>query len=229
MDCRKFQRNLEDYLEGGLDFSSRFAMERHAQQCIACGKNMADIQRLSQTVRELKKVKAPVNFEEAVINRIGMQKTHARFPWIQRFWIYGIEGLSWRKLAIAASSIALLGWGFYFAMHRTPDEPYSSPALIADEKSPVIENDGVKKVDIETPQPGLASKRKPRPEVIQSLTMPEDTLAVREDIIDPDSEFAEILVRGSDNRPVTWRLPKRIIREQNSPPSEEYFIRNVSH
>ena len=40
MNCRTFQKNLEDYLADGLDFAGRFGMERHARQCISCGKEM---------------------------------------------------------------------------------------------------------------------------------------------------------------------------------------------
>ena len=47
MDCRTFNKKLEDYLEGGLDFPGRFGMERHAGHCFACGKTVADAQKLN--------------------------------------------------------------------------------------------------------------------------------------------------------------------------------------
>jgi hypothetical protein len=59
MDCRKFHRDLEDYLEDGLDFSSRFGVERHAQQCIHCGKVLSNAQQLRRMTRQIEKVKAP--------------------------------------------------------------------------------------------------------------------------------------------------------------------------
>jgi len=46
MNCRTFHRTLEDYLEGGLDFSGRFGMERHARQCLSCGSRFTTYERL---------------------------------------------------------------------------------------------------------------------------------------------------------------------------------------
>ena len=106
MDCKTFHKNLEDYLEDGLDFAGRFGMERHAQQCIGCGKDMADAQQIRRMVSELERVKAPDSFEASVISEIGKRKWDARSTGIRRFWIYGPEGPQWRKLALASSSLA---------------------------------------------------------------------------------------------------------------------------
>ena len=106
MNCRTFHRTLEDYLEGGLDFSGRFGMERHAQQCISCGKEMSDAQRLRRMVSELQRVKAPANFEASVLREIGMRKAHGRFSGFRSLWIYGFEWPSFRKLALASSCLA---------------------------------------------------------------------------------------------------------------------------
>ena len=78
MDCRKFHGNFEDYLEGGLDFAGRFGMERHAQQCIVCGKKLAAAQRLRAMARELQRVQAPLNFESSVLNEIARIKGHGQ-------------------------------------------------------------------------------------------------------------------------------------------------------
>ncbi len=87
MNCRTFHRTLEDYLEGGLDFSGRFGMERHARQCLSCGKEMSDAQRLHQMVSELQRVKAPSDFEASVLREIGMRKAHGRFSGFRSFWM----------------------------------------------------------------------------------------------------------------------------------------------
>ncbi len=60
MNCRTFHRTLEDYLEGGLDFSGRFGMERHARQCLSCGKEMSDAQQLRRMVSEFSALRRPL-------------------------------------------------------------------------------------------------------------------------------------------------------------------------
>src|SRR2546422_10036868 len=86
MDCRSFQKNLEDYLEGGLDFGGRFGMERHAQQCYVCGRDIANARWLAEMARGLKPVAAPPHFESAVLARIHAKDSRS---WFWSLWIYG--------------------------------------------------------------------------------------------------------------------------------------------
>src|SRR5512138_3416970 len=107
MDCRKFRNNLEDYLQGELDFPGRFGMERHAQQCLHCGRDVAEDQKLGEMARGLSRVKAPPNFESGLLADIRARniRRSARF-W--RYWEYGLEWVSWRSAAVGASAVALL-------------------------------------------------------------------------------------------------------------------------
>ena len=142
MDCNKFHQNLEDYLEDGLDFPGRFGMERHAQQCIRCGKEMAGAQQLRRMMSEMDRVKAPSNFESSVLNEIGKLKARSRFFNFKRWWFYGFELPSARKLALASSCVAVLAFGiFYFSdrPRRTAPGPLSNPpALMVQEPAKVI-------------------------------------------------------------------------------------------
>src|SRR5437867_13402331 len=106
MDGRSFEKNLEDYLEGGLDFPGRFGMERHAQQCYVCGKGMATAQRLSALAKDIGHVSAPVNLEASVLARIHARDSRS---WLHDFWVYRFEGPSWRALALTALSMAFVG------------------------------------------------------------------------------------------------------------------------
>src|SRR5512143_3119792 len=107
MDCRKFRNNLEDYLQGELDFPGRFGMERHAQQCLHCGQDVADAQKLGEMTRELKRVKAPPNFEATVLARIRARNVRrSRKFW--RYWEYLPEWVSWRSAAVGVSAAALV-------------------------------------------------------------------------------------------------------------------------
>ncbi len=227
MDCRTFHRNLEDYLEGGLDFSGRFGMERHALQCIRCGKELAGAQKLSHMALELRRVKAPENFEASVLDKIARRKTRSGFSWIRRFLIYGIEWPSWQKLAVAASSVAIIGIAAIPLYHRMVPGPGPVPSVASSRTAPAeTPKSAVTEPVQNTIEPAetkeiarvSASLETPRP--LKRAHMP--------DLESTETEYLEYQVTGPDNRPVTIRLPKRI-RMQYGQASEEYFIRNVSH
>jgi hypothetical protein len=235
MNCRTFHRNLEDYLEDGLDFPGRFGMERHAQQCIGCGKVMADAQRIGQMTRELKRVKAPSNFEEKLLEEIGKHKSNRRFSRFRRLWIYGFEPMPWRKLALGSASFAVLLLGLLFAFNhsffrplphpKTPLQASTPPAapLPKAETNPgiIAANSAEKNRGNKTAQKAPKKISEPQPMDIAQQQM----LADQE-----EAGFIEYPVIGPDNRPVIIRMPlPKEIQMQYGQPSEEYFIRNVSH
>lgn len=255
MNCRIFHRSLEDYLQGGLDFSSRFGMERHAQQCLHCGKDLADAQSLHRMMTELTRVKAPSNFESLVSDKIAARKTHGAFSRIRSFGIYGFSWPSWRKLALATSSLALLGFGIFYASHRQTLDPSpglisEKPQIISPTASPVPE-----KPQAVSPSPSLVAKKpqtidikkkdifqanleapvsKPPvdsevPTVAEAKQFPPpiDFEALENQGI-TDVEAVDYLLVGPDNYPALDRLPKKLYMPYGQA-SEEYFIRNVSH
>jgi hypothetical protein len=131
MDCRKFHRILEDYLEDGLDFSGRFGMERHAQQCIGCGKVLSNAQQLRRMARQLDRVKAPGSFEADVLREIGRREARGRFFGLRRFWLYGFDPPSIRRWALVASCLAVLVIGALRLLpelfdRTTPESPAAS-------------------------------------------------------------------------------------------------------
>ena len=131
MDCRNFHRNLEDYLEGGLDFPGRFGMERHAQQCISCGKTVADAQKLSQMARQLGRVGAPADFEASLLKRIQSEGVR-RTAW--RSWrpAVGLFEFPVRRFAVAGGlTLLLAGVGFFFVARWTGADGSSSAPITA--------------------------------------------------------------------------------------------------
>jgi len=233
MDCRTFHRKLEDYLENGLDFSGRFGMERHAQQCIRCGKVMADAQHLRQMASALHRVKAPANFESSVLKEIAIRKAHGRLWNVWRYWIHGFEWPSWRKVAFASSSLAILIIAMFYASHRATFEPAPTPPRVALEPAKIaIEVKEVKdspdnKVDVVlSKEPITTETRKLAIKAQSPRKAVEPELLVNQGAQEMD--YVEYTIRGSDNHAVPVRLPKRIPLRYNQM-SEEYFIRNVSH
>jgi len=221
MDCRTFRGRLEDYLEGGLDFPGRFGMERHAQQCFSCGKIVADAQELSRKVRECKRVAAPPGFETAVMKRIQDAAAERRFrhPFLSWRWDFGRA--SWRLLAAGASSIALLGLGIFFTLRFAPR---ARPAP----ESPVVAAPA-------RPAPALAD-RNANPQRRADLSRQKSLEAMMRNVPDlpiesvesSDSDYVELLIPDAGGRMRVVRLPGTI-RMRYGQPSEQYFIRNVSH
>jgi hypothetical protein len=142
MNCRKFERRLEDYLQGGLDFATRFGMERHAKQCILCARELADAQRLGQRARELERVKAPPDFESSVLREIAKRRSRGIVPFVRKFWIYGVEWPSWQKVALAALSVSILGIGVFYLSRWPVPGGAPSPALVADTPMIVLPKKG---------------------------------------------------------------------------------------
>jgi len=241
MNCRTFHRSLEDYLQGGMDFSSRFGLERHAQQCLHCGKDLADAQNLHRMTAELTRVKAPSNFESLVGDKIAARKTHGTFSRIRSFGLYGFDWFSWRKLALATSSLAVLGFGIFYASHQQTLSPVrglisEKPPSISPAPSPVPEKS--LPINVKPKDDFQASLKAP---VMQPKVAPEVPRVAEEKQYPPPIDFdalesqgiteveaADYLLVGPDNHPALDKLPKKLYMPYGQA-SEEYFIRNVSH
>lgn len=247
MDCRTFHRNFEDYLEDGLDFAGRFGMERHADQCISCGKDLAAAQKLRSMVRELEHVKAPEGFEASVLNRIGNRKARGRFcSGLRRLWIYGLERPS-LKLSLTFCSLAVAGFGVFLLSNSAVDNepPVVSPVAVhkpAAVEPEIKEPVSVPQVREAAPVPlpvkevARTEEISKRPEVVSEVAvkappvsvLPQPGPVANLDIAETD--YVEYQMIGPDKRPVTLRFPLQIkTRMQSGQTHEEYFIRNVSH
>lgn len=237
MNCRTFHKNLEDYLQDGLDFSNRFAIEKHAQQCIGCGKDLADALDLRRMAFDLKQVEAPADFESSLLDKIGMCKAHRRFSGIRRFWIYGPEWLSWRKLMVASSGLAVLALGIMVSSRRPVLNP-PAPTMAARQPEKVEEKERPPFVrtnpDLPEPVPAAVHPKTDLPMPIER-DIPKAVQASFQNggwgaidsrrVLAPD--IINIGVTESTFRPMPM-LPK-MIWIQYRPASEEYFIQNVSH
>ena len=120
MNCRDFYRNLEDYIDGELDFAGRFGMERHAEQCFACGKKLADARRLRLLTVSLARVKAPADFEARVRREIVLRKSQRILAPIRNRLAFGFE---WRRFAFPAAVCAALIFGIFSARQFRLYEP----------------------------------------------------------------------------------------------------------
>ena len=181
MDCRNFNEKLEDYLDGGLDFADRFRMERHAEQCFACGKELADAKALRLLTVSLARVKAPADFESRVCREIALRKSQGIFVRIRNYMVSGFE---WRRLALATTVCVMLAFVIFPARQ-------------------ILRQDA--------PLPMIAEEE-------EFTETPENS----------ETKALDLLLVGPDNHYTPERLPRKIY-VRYGPPSEEYFIRNVSH
>jgi hypothetical protein len=230
MDCRKFHRILEDYLEDDLDFSGRFGMERHAQQCIGCGKVLANAQRLRRMASQLERVRAPENFEAAVLNRIGKWEMHGPFSGFRRFWLYGFDMPSVRKLVLITSCSAVLIIAALYLYPTLMDR--TAPEGSAAQVFPELETSDGGSMPAPETTAVAAQPVPPLPvEVPQIRKIRKSSEQAYDQMVDQevtDSDYLEFQVIGPDNRPITFRWPTRYrVRYGQTP--EEYFLRNVSH
>ncbi len=225
MDCRTFRSRLEDYLEGGLDFPSRFGMERHAQQCFSCGKTVTDAQELARVARECHRVSAPPGFEASVMQRIQAAKGRRGFLRNLEFRLWSFDRLSLRWVAAGISSVVLLGLGTFLVLRfAAGGHQESGAATVAQSERglspqvPVANPTGLEEASQQNP---IASMP------IRTGRAVDPELPFRE-MESADSDFVDWLIPGPDNRMRVVRLP-RTIRMRYQHPSKMYFIRNVSH
>jgi len=237
MDCRTFHRKLDDYLQSGMDFAGRFGVERHAQQCLACGKSLKDAVRLNQMAREMRRVQAPPDFESALLARIQAVKVQRRSSRLWKLWVFGLEQVSWGPVAIGTASAALVVLAV-FVFVRNGDmgglawsrRPAAPPVL----EAPAAE-DAAATSSARAPSrygPGSVSS-----EILDPQILPVGDARSRyflgEDwttrYLDPaDMGFVEYPLPGGGEQQLIMRLP-RSIRLRYGQASRDYFIRNVSH
>jgi len=186
MDCRNFHRNLEDYLNGGLDFAGRLGIERHAEQCFACGKELADARELRLMAASLTRVKAPADFEARLRREIALRKSQGISVRIRNYLAFGLQ---WRRFAFAAAVCAALVFGIFSAQYIRRDAPVPTVA--------------------ENSNSAMETELEEAPENFKL-------------------EALELLLVSPNNFQTPEQLPRKI-HVRYGPPSEEYFIRKVSH
>ncbi len=234
MDCSTFHKSLEDYLDGGLDFPGRFGVERHAQQCLCCGKDLADAQRISRLTKELNRVKAPSDFEAQVHRRIQSRGLH-RHPKLWKLKYFWWDRIPFRSLAWGTATLVLLVGGVFYSFHwisigqNSPDSSLSA-------RNPLPENVPVTQDSRQPSVPAGVASNEARSTASKRLypMQAQDSRFVMESDAPPwsiepgDTEYVEYLVPAAGGQQLVMRLPKTI-RMRHGQPSEEYFIRNVSH
>ncbi len=235
MDCGAFHKNLEDYLQGGLDYAGRLGMERHGEQCFRCGQELAQALELHEMAAGLRAVAAPNGFEDAVLQRIRADESRGRSWSLYRDWIYGFEWANWRRIAIASSGLAVIVFAGLFLVYRSASDRGQLYPLVSGEEPLNVPSKPQNNPVIPPPSVSGRSAMMARavsvgtPAAVMPQPAAEGFESGAEVKLEPaDAEFMEYRIVGPDDRPFVVRLPKTI-RMKYGQPSEEYFIRYVSH
>jgi hypothetical protein len=182
----------------------------------------------------LDQVKAPSDFEAQVHRRIQSRGLHRR-PKLRKFKYFWWDRTPLRSLAWGVAALALLVGGLFYSVHWISNGQNSpGPSLSA--RNPVPE---IVPVTQESRQPSVPASVVPRDvrSTAQKRLYPMQALDSRflleSDVppwsIEPgDTEYFEYVLPAAGGQQLVMRLPKTI-RMRHGQPSEEYFIRNVSH
>jgi hypothetical protein len=245
MDCRSFTNDLEEYLQGGLDFAGRFSMERHAAQCYVCRRSFDEADSLGRMAREIARVAAPADFEAQLLERIHARESGAARALLARArtaWDFRVGEFRWWSAAAAAAPVLALALGVavWRAAQPSPGErlaaqpPRAAPqhgvgraALAAgakDAPSALVE---ASVGESEVARPKSLPQGRPAGSEPSARSTRMRLASDRRPRLEPaDSGYLEYRVPG--DRDFILRLPPTI-RMRYAEPSEDHFIRNVSH
>jgi anti-sigma factor RsiW len=110
MNCRRFQNDLYEYLEGSLSPKARAAAEKHLSECAACRQRLGQEQQVARSLangfqRAVEPLQLPPSVGRRVLAAMADEGRAAREV--------SDNVLSWRRLAwplaLAASLLLLLG------------------------------------------------------------------------------------------------------------------------
>lgn len=134
MNCRRFQHEIYEYLDGSLSLKAQAAAEQHLADCEACRHvveaERAIAQRLAQTFRAAtQSLRLPPEVGRRVAATVAKQGRASAEPWGGMFswprWVW--------PLAATAAALLLLGGYFYFVGARGPEleQPRPRPTAAA--------------------------------------------------------------------------------------------------
>ena len=122
MNCRRFQREMYEYLDGSLSPRAQAAAERHLAQCLACRQVLQAERRLGQALsghfqRATESLQLPPEIGRRVVAALAKERTEP-VSWPAR--LLGEDRLMfWRRwvwpLAATAAGLVILAGFLYFA------------------------------------------------------------------------------------------------------------------
>ena len=128
MNCRRFQNELYEYLDGSLSRRGRAAAEEHLSACNACREMVSQERRRAQSLSDkFRAATDSLQLPGEVGHRVlaALADEHCT-PNQQQHTVLFRRRLAW-QLAVAAAGLVLLVGFFLFVRPPGPGAPHSQP------------------------------------------------------------------------------------------------------
>jgi hypothetical protein len=80
MDCRKYESQFNDYLDGELSLKEREALQLHLRKCLSCYRKWNSLQKTKEILSRLPNVDSPAHLSAVVMARLKERRLHKN-PW----------------------------------------------------------------------------------------------------------------------------------------------------
>lgn len=107
--CKRFKKLISDYIEGALNSTERTSFESHLKDCVNCAETVSDVERVTNRMKHLNKIKTSEDFDTVLHTRIRIESGIGRrrlheivWSWQAKVPVYGMS------LAIIVIAVVLV-------------------------------------------------------------------------------------------------------------------------
>ena len=86
MECKGIKEKLCAYLEGIVSPEEKRIIEEHLPSCPECRKNLADLKKAGELVKDLAEVEPPAWFTQKIMSRIRAEEEKKKGLWQKLFY-----------------------------------------------------------------------------------------------------------------------------------------------
>ena len=120
MDCRKYQAQFNDYLDGELSPGEHQALQHHLKVCLTCYRKWSSLQKTKELLQRLPRLNHPEHLSAVVMARLkekGLRKRSLFFTGFPR----------WLAPALAVAALLLISVTFWQFLPSTFSDRPSTP------------------------------------------------------------------------------------------------------
>ena len=101
MECRKYESQFNDYLDGELSLQEREILKSHLKKCLSCYRKWTSLQKTQEILSQLPSLDPPAHSSAVVMARLKER------GWRRRPWSFAnLPG--WLPLGLAATAVLLI-------------------------------------------------------------------------------------------------------------------------
>ena len=101
MDCRKYESQFNDYLDGELSLKERESLKSHLKKCLSCYRKWNSLQKTREILSRLPSLHPPAHLSAVVTARLKER------GWRKRPWSFAnLPG--WLPLGVGAAAVLLI-------------------------------------------------------------------------------------------------------------------------